>query len=286
MRIARIGNIGSERPVIIKEDKVFFIDKFIKDFDRETLTENLLSQLSAIDLTEVPNIDLKSLESKGIRIGSPISRPTKLICVGLNYTKHIAETNAQTPPEPIIFMKAPDTLIGPNDDITIPPDSNATDYEVELAIVIGKRALYLPNPDSAEEHIFGYSISQDISERHWQLERSGQWVKGKSFPNFNPLGPVVVTRDEFSHENSRIWCSINDELRQDSSTSDLLYGVNHLVWYLSQFMELFPGDVINSGTPGGVGMGFFPPKYLQVGDIVHSGIAGIGEIRSKVIPTA
>jgi 2-keto-4-pentenoate hydratase/2-oxohepta-3-ene-1,7-dioic acid hydratase in catechol pathway len=180
-------------------------------------------------------------------------------------------------------MKAPDSFVAPNDDVIIPPGSTSTDYEVELAIIIGKRALYLNNPEEAAQYILGYSISQDISERQWQIERSGQWVKGKSFPHFNPMGPFIITAESIDPSNLRIWCSVDGELRQDSSTSDLLFGINYLVWYISQFMELFPGDVINTGTPGGVGMGFNPKRYLQVGQIIHTGISGIGEFTNRVI---
>ena len=180
-------------------------------------------------------------------------------------------------------MKSPDSVVGPNDDIVIPPNSQATDYEVELAIVIGKRALYLESPDQSQEHILGYTISQDISERHWQLERSGQWMKGKSFPTFNPLGPVAITLDEIDGSNLKLWCIVNGEIRQDSNTNDLLFGIEHIVWYVSQFMELFPGDIINSGTPFGVGLGFKPPKYLKAGDVIKTGIEKIGEIESKLI---
>jgi 2-keto-4-pentenoate hydratase/2-oxohepta-3-ene-1,7-dioic acid hydratase in catechol pathway len=206
-----------------------------------------------------------------------------VICVGLNYLGHIKETNADTPAEPVIFMKAPDSVVGPNDDIVIPPNSLATDYEVELAIVIGKRALYLESPESSKNHILGYTISQDVSERHWQIERSGQWVKGKSFPTFNPIGPEIVTGDEINPHNLRLWCSVNDVMKQDSNTDDLLFGIDHIVWYISQFMELFPGDVINTGTPFGVGLGFKPPVYLAAGDLVKTGIEGIGEITSHCI---
>jgi 2-keto-4-pentenoate hydratase/2-oxohepta-3-ene-1,7-dioic acid hydratase in catechol pathway len=180
-------------------------------------------------------------------------------------------------------MKAPDSLTGPNDDVVIPPNSAATDYEVELAIVIGKRALYLDSPAESAEHILGYSISQDVSERHWQMERAGQWVKGKSFPTFNPLGPVIVTADSINAHNLRLWCSVNGEMKQDSNTDDLLYGINHIVWYISQFMELCPGDIINTGTPFGVGMGFKPPIYLKAGDVLKTGIEGIGEITNNVV---
>jgi 2-keto-4-pentenoate hydratase/2-oxohepta-3-ene-1,7-dioic acid hydratase in catechol pathway len=154
---------------------------------------------------------------------------------------------------------------------------------VELAIVIGKRALYLDSPAQSAEHILGYTISQDISERHWQMERAGQWVKGKSFPTFNPVGPVIVSADSINAHNLRLWCSVNEEMKQDSNTDDLLYGINHIVWYISQFMELCPGDIINTGTPFGVGMGFKPPIYLKAGDVLKTGIEGIGEITNQVI---
>jgi 2-keto-4-pentenoate hydratase/2-oxohepta-3-ene-1,7-dioic acid hydratase in catechol pathway len=180
-------------------------------------------------------------------------------------------------------MKAPDCVVGPDDDIVIPPGSTATDYEVELAIVIGKRALYLEKPEQSPDYILGYTISQDISERHWQIERSGQWVKGKSFPTFNPIGPSIVTGDSINPHNLRLWCEVDGVMKQDSNTDDLLFGINHIVWYISQFMELFPGDIINTGTPFGVGLGFKPPVYLRGGQVVRTGIEGIGEIESKVV---
>jgi 2-keto-4-pentenoate hydratase/2-oxohepta-3-ene-1,7-dioic acid hydratase in catechol pathway len=179
-------------------------------------------------------------------------------------------------------MKAPDSITDPFDDIIIPPQSEKTDYEVELAIVIGKRALYLKSPEDSSQYILGYTISQDVSERHWQIERSGQWVKGKSFPTFNPIGPVIVTPDEINPHDLRLWCSVDGQIRQDSRTSDLLFGINHIVWYISQFMELLPGDVINTGTPFGVALGLNPPLYLRDGQTVVTGIEGVGEISSKV----
>lgn len=278
MKIARIGAIGKERPVVLEHDRAYFVDTLIGDWSRESLENGALEKVQLADLSK-----LESSELGGERIGAPLTRPTKVICVGLNYVKHISETNAETPKEPIIFMKAPDSFIGPNDDVIIPPGSTSTDYEVELAVIIGKRALYLKNPEEAPKYILGYSISQDISERHWQIERSGQWVKGKSFPNFNPMGPHIVTSDAINPSNLHIWCKIDGEIRQDSSTSDLLFGINHLVWYISQFMELFPGDVVNTGTPGGVGMGFKPTKYLRAGQVIRTGIGGIGEITNIVI---
>ena len=278
MRIARIGKIGEEKPVVVKGDHYVVVDSLVSDWTRETLEAGALEKVAAADLSGLPTIPKGSA-----RIGAPIHRPTKVICIGLNYLGHIKETNADTPAEPVVFMKAPDSVVGPNDDIIIPPNSNATDYEVELAIVIGKRALYLDSQDQAPAHILGYTIAQDVSERHWQIERSGQWMKGKSFPTFNPIGPEIVTGDEINPSNLRLWCSVNGVMKQDSNTDDLLFGINHIVWYLSQFMELFPGDVINTGTPFGVGLGFKPPVYLKVGDKIKTGIEGIGEISNTCV---
>ena len=278
MRIARIGEVGKEKPAVVSGDEYILVDSLISDWSRATLEAGAMEKVASADLSSLPRV------AKGsTRIGSSINRPSKVICVGLNYLAHIAETNSETPKEPVIFMKAPDTVVGPNDDIVIPPNSTSTDYEVELAIVIGKRALYLKSPEDAAKHILGYTISQDVSERHWQIERSGQWVKGKSFPTFNPLGPEIVTPDAINPNNLRLWCSVNGVMKQDSNTDDLLFGLHHIVWYISQFMELFPGDIINSGTPFGVGLGFKPPVYLAIGDIVKTGIEGIGEITNNCV---
>ena len=278
MRIARIGEVGKEKPAVVFGDEYILVDSLVSDWSRATLEAGAMEKVAAADLTSLPRV------AKGsTRIGSPINRPSKVICVGLNYLAHIKETNSETPKEPVIFMKAPDTVVGPNDDIVIPPNSTATDYEVELAIVIGKRALYLNSPEDSARHILGYTISQDVSERYWQLERSGQWVKGKSFPTFNPLWPEIVTPDAIDPNNLRLWCSVNGVMKQDSNTDDLLFGLHHIVWYISQFMELFPGDIINSGTPFGVGLGFKPPVYLAIGDTVKTGIEGIGEISNNCI---
>ena len=279
MKIARFGNVGSERPaVMVNETQAVFVDHLIKDWNRPELEAGAYEKVKSADLSAQTPFDIA-----GLRIGSPVARPTKLICIGLNYARHAAESGMTPPPEPVVFMKAPDCLIGPNDEIAIPPSSTATDYEVELAIVIGKRALYLKDESEARSHILGYSISQDVSERHWQIERAGQWVKGKSFPTFNPMGPTIVTEDELKPDDLRLYCTVDGEKRQDSRTSDLIYGIDHIVWYLSQFMELFPGDIINTGTPEGVGMGFKPTKYLTAGQEVITGIEGIGEMRSKTI---
>lgn len=279
MKIARFGQIGSERPaVMVKQTQAVYVDHLIKDWNRDELVAGALDKVKSADLSSLAPFDIA-----GLRIGSPVARPTKLICIGLNYARHAAESGMTPPPEPVVFMKAPDCLIGPNDEIAVPPNSTATDYEVELSIVIGKRALYLKSESEARSHILGYSISQDVSERHWQIERAGQWVKGKSFPTFNPMGPVIVTSDEFNPDDVRLYCNVDGEKRQDSRTSDLIFGIDHIVWYVSQFMELFPGDIINTGTPEGVGMGFKPTKYLQRGQKVVTGIEGIGEMVSQTI---
>lgn len=279
MKIARFGQIGSERPaVMVNESQAVYVDHLIKDWNRDELVAGAFEKVKSADLSALAPFDIA-----GLRIGSPVARPTKLICIGLNYARHAVESGMTPPPEPVVFMKAPDCLIGPNDEIAVPPNSTATDYEVELSIVIGKRALYLKSESEARSHILGYSISQDVSERHWQIERAGQWVKGKSFPTFNPMGPVIVTSDEFNPDDVRLYCSVDGEKRQDSRTSDLIFGIDHIVWYLSQFMELFPGDIINTGTPEGVGMGFKPTKYLQRGQKVVTGIEGIGEMVSQTI---
>lgn len=279
MKIARFGALGAERPAVMTSaTEAIYVDHLIKDWNREELTAGAFEKVKSADLSSQKPFDIA-----GVRIASPVARPTKLICIGLNYARHAVESGLTPPPEPVVFMKAPDCLIGPNDDITIPPASTATDYEVELSIVIGKRALYLKSEGEARSHILGYSMSQDVSERHWQIERAGQWVKGKSFPTFNPMGPLIVTEDEFSPDDVRLYCTVDGEARQDSRTSDLIFGIDHIVWYLSQFMELFPGDVINTGTPQGVGMGFKPPKYLKPGQVVVTGIEGIGEMSSRTV---
>lgn len=279
MKIARFGAIGSERPaVMLNQSQAIYVDHLIKDWNRSELEAGALEKVKSADLLSQTPFDIA-----GLRIASPVARPTKLICIGLNYARHAAESGMTPPPEPVVFMKAPDCLIGPNDEIAIPPNSTATDYEVELAIVIGKRALYLNSESEARSHILGYSISQDVSERHWQIERAGQWVKGKSFPTFNPMGPAIVTEDEFTPDDVRLYCTVDGDKRQDSRTSDLIYGIDHIVWYLSQFMELFPGDIINTGTPEGVGMGFKPEKFLKGGEKIVTTIEGIGTIHNSVV---
>ncbi len=278
MRIARLGAFESEKPaVIVSDTEAVFVDDVIQDWNRIELENGALEKIKALDLSARPKVNIADY-----RIGSPVARPTKAICVGLNYLQHAKETGATPPEEPIIFMKAPDTVVGGFDDIIVPPGSLKTDYEVEICVVIGKNALYLKSPEDAPNYILGYTISQDVSERHWQIERSGQWVKGKSFPTYNPVGPWIVTTDSFNPHDVRLWCSVDGEMRQDSRTSDLIFGINHCVWYISQFMELKAGDIINTGTPQGVGMGHNPTKYLLGGEVVETGIDGIGTIKSHV----
>jgi 2-keto-4-pentenoate hydratase/2-oxohepta-3-ene-1,7-dioic acid hydratase in catechol pathway len=279
LKLARLGKFGFEKPAIVVSDtEAVFVDDVVADFNRETLSNGAIDKLKKLDLASRPKVKIADY-----RLGSPVARPTKAICVGLNYAKHAKESGAEPPKEPVIFMKAPDTVIGGFDDIVIPPNSVKTDYEVEICVVIGKDALYLESPAKAKEHILGYTISQDVSERHWQIERSGQWVKGKSFPTFNPVGPWIVTTDEFDPTDVRLWSTVDGEKRQDSKTSDMIFGIDHCVWYISQFMELKAGDIINTGTPEGVGMGHKPEKYLKPGQVVETGIDGLGTIKSNVV---
>ncbi|MEI6477236.1 MAG: fumarylacetoacetate hydrolase family protein [Actinomycetes bacterium] len=279
MRIARLGEFEKERAaVIVSDTEAVFVDDVIGDWNRVALENGALAKVQALDLSSRPRVKFADY-----RLGSPVARPTKAICVGLNYTQHAIETGATIPTEPIVFMKAPDTVVGGFDDIIVPPGSKKTDYEVEICVVIGKNALYLDSPAQAREHILGYTISQDVSERHWQVERLGQWMKGKSFPSFNPIGPWIVTADSFDPTDVRLWCTVDGEKRQDSRTSDLIFGIEHCIWYITQFMELKAGDIINTGTPQGVGMGFKPEKYIHGGEVVETGIEGIGTIKSNVL---
>ena len=279
LKLARLGKIGSEKPaIVISDTQAVFVDDVVADFNRESLSNGAIEKLRKLDLTNRPKVNIADY-----RLGSPVARPTKAICVGLNYAKHAKEAGAEPPQEPVIFMKAPDTVVGGFDDIVIPPNSVKTDYEVELCVVIGKDALYLDSPAKVKEHILGYTISQDISERHWQIERSGQWMKGKSFPSFNPIGPWIVTADDFNPHDVRLWTTVDGEKRQDSRTSDLIFGIDHCIWYISQFMELKAGDIVNTGTPEGVGMGFKPEKYLTAGQVVETGLDGLGTIKSNVV---
>jgi 2-keto-4-pentenoate hydratase/2-oxohepta-3-ene-1,7-dioic acid hydratase in catechol pathway len=217
------------------------------------------------------------------RLGPPLTRPSKLICIGLNYKAHAEESGAELPPEPVIFFKATSAIVGPNDNIVIPRNSDKTDWEVELAFVIGKKASYVTEAN-ALDHVAGYLLHNDYSERAFQLERHGQWVKGKSCDTFAPLGPFIATTDEIPDpQDLDLWLKVNGEKLQDSNTNDMAYGVQHIVHYLSQFMTLLPGDVISTGTPSGVGLGLNPPRFLQPGDTVELGITGLGESKQIVV---
>ncbi|BDZ41948.1 2-hydroxyhepta-2,4-diene-1,7-dioate isomerase [Paraoerskovia sediminicola] len=226
-----------------------------------------------------PEVDLS-----GVRAGSPLAAPGKIICVGLNYRRHAAEAKMDVPDEPILFMKTPYTVQGAADDVVVPLGSEKTDYEVELAVVIGRTAEYLETPADARRHILGYAISDDVSERAFQLERGGQWDKGKNCATFNPLGPwLVPASDDVDPNALSLRLTVDGEVRQSSSTSDMIFDVDHLVWYVSQFMTLLPGDVINTGTPEGVGSGFTPPKFLRAGSVVEVEIEGLGRQRHTFV---
>ena len=278
MRLGRLLLSGEEEQcVFIDEQSAVLLKDVIPAYDGSYLTNELISSLQLLNLSYAPRIAYESSETR-----SPVVTPKKIICVGLNYQKHAIEMGIDPPSEPIVFMKSPRTMVGGFDEIVIPPNSKKTDYEVELAVIIGKHALYLASPDEAWDCILGFSISQDISEREWQLEKGGQWMKGKSFPTFNPIGPCLVTKDELNGDDLKIWSKVNGALRQESNTSDLIFNIGYCIWYISQFMELEPGDVVNTGTPEGVGMSLTPKGFLKPGDILESGIEGIGTIKNPV----
>jgi 2,4-diketo-3-deoxy-L-fuconate hydrolase len=217
-----------------------------------------------------------------IRLGSPLARPSKIVCIGLNYVDHAKETNATPPTEPVIFMKATTAIVGPNDDIIIPKNSKKTDWEVELAVVMGKKASYVSEAN-AMEYVAGYVLHNDVSEREFQIERGGTWDKGKGCDTFAPIGPFFVTKDEITDpHNLRLRLKVNGKIMQDGNTSNFIFNIPHLVYYTSQFMTLLPGDIISTGTPAGVGLGMKPPVYLKAGDVVELGIDGLGEARQEV----
>ena len=282
MKLLRVGSIGNEKPVVIPTGSTESYDasSIFADFDRDFFEANGVEKLrAAVSDGKLPKIDITNK-----RIGAPLSDPQKIICIGLNYREHAREVNQEIPKEPIIFMKAPNTIIGPNDEIIIPKLSAKTDWEVELCVVIGKQAKYLKSPQEALGYVAGYAVSNDVSEREFQLERGGQWDKGKSCETFNPLGPWIATTDEVNDpQNLKLWLKINGAEEQSSNTFDMIFDVAHLIWYTSQFMVLDPGDMINTGTPQGVGHGKKPPSYLKAGDLVELGISGLGEQKLKVI---
>ena len=278
VKLLRVGPEGAERPAVLAEDGTLLdLSGVTRDIDPGFLATGLEDLRAAYAAGELPPIQNTK------RVGAPVARPGKVGCIGLNYRDHAAETKAEIPAEPIIFMKAVNTVVGPADDVLIPRGSQKTDYEVELAVVLKGRARYLDSPEEARDLIAGYAISNDVSEREYQLERGGTWDKGKSCETFNPLGPHLVTADEIADPQDlglRLW--VNGELRQDGSTKDMIFGVDHLIWYLSQFMVLDPGDIINTGTPAGVAMGRPGTPYLRKGDVVEIEIDGLGRQHQRL----
>lgn len=281
MRLIRFGEEGAEKPgVLLTDGTRLDVSSLVSDYDEAFFAGEALDTLK--EQVRAQGDTLPVVDSS-IRLGPPLARPSKIVCVGLNYAKHAAESGMEIPSEPVLFFKATSSIVGPMDPIVIPRNSQKTDWEVELAIVIGKKAKYVDKND-AMHHIAGYVLHNDVSERSFQLERSGQWVKGKSADSFAPIGPFIATRDEIEDPGKlNLWLKVNGEMMQKSDTSDLIFDVPHLVGYISQFMTLLPGDVISTGTPFGVGMGLTPPTYLKEGDVVELGIEGLGVARQEVI---
>lgn len=279
MKLVRWGLNGEEKPGIWVDGKMLDVSAHIRDYDAAFFAGGGLQQLN--DLLQSHSFPVLPAN---IRLGCPIANPSKIICVGLNYAKHAAETGAAVPLEPIIFLKATTAITGPYDAIHIPRNSTKTDWEVELAVVIGKRASYVTQ-ESAMDYVAGYCLHNDVSERAFQLERGGTWDKGKGCDSFAPLGPWLVTKDEIPNpHNLRLWLKVNEQTMQDGNTDDLIFDIPTLVAYISSFMTLLPGDIISTGTPSGVGMGIKPvPIYLKPGDVVELGIDGLGCSQQTVV---
>jgi 2,4-didehydro-3-deoxy-L-rhamnonate hydrolase len=281
MKLVRFGTAGKEKPGVVNKDgKILDCSSFGLDWSEEFFEQDGLDSLSK--WLEV-NIDKLQEISSETRLGSPIRRASKIICVGLNYSLHAKESGMAVPEVPILFMKATSSLCGPFDEIIIPKNSTKTDWEVELAVVIGKKASYVEKED-AMDYVAGYCLHNDVSERDFQLNHGGQWVKGKSADHFAPLGPYLVTKEEIADPHQlRLWLSVNGQMLQDSNTSDLVFDIPTLVSYISEYMTLLPGDVISTGTPSGVGLGLKPPRYLKDGDVVELGIDGLGKARQVAV---
>ena len=282
MRFLRVGPFGAERPALLSAHDAtaaYDLSGLTGDIDGAFLTR-LLDEGTGGIAALLERGALPVLDLAGQRLGAPVARPPKVVCIGLNYRDHAAETGADIPAEPVLFMKATNTVVGPDDEVLVPRGSAKTDYEVELAIVIGRTARYLGSPADADAVIAGYAVSNDVSEREFQLERGGTWDKGKSCETFNPLGPWLVTADEVGDPQALgLRLTVNGESRQDGSTADMIFDVRHVVWYVSQFLVLEPGDVINTGTPAGVAMGRKGTPYLQPGDVMELEIDGLGRQR-------
>ncbi len=282
MKLIRFGNKGEEKPAVILSDgKRIDVRKFGEDYNESFFADDGITRLESWlekNANSCPTIPVET------RLGPPIFKPSKIICIGLNYSDHAKETNASIPKEPVIFLKSTTAICGPNDDVIIPKNSTKADWEVELAVVIGKKALYVEE-ENAMEYVAGYMLHNDYSERAFQLERSGQWVKGKSCDTFAPLGPYLVTPDEIDDINNlRLWLKVNGKIMQDGNSKNLIYKIPFLISYTSQFMTLLPGDIISTGTPAGVGLGQKPePIYLKAGDVVELGIDGLGEAKQTLI---
>lgn len=278
MKLLRYGEMGQERPALLDANgQIRDLSGAVDDIAEDTLTPEGLARLEEIDPETLPLVEGEP------RIGACVGHVGKLICVGLNYADHAAEAGMDLPPEPILFMKATSSICGPNDDIRIPRGSEKTDWEVELGIVIGKEARYL-EPEDAMDHVAGYCVVNDISERAFQIERAGQWVKGKSADTFGPIGPWMVTCDEVADpQDLGLWLSVDGQKYQDGTTRTMVFGVAHLVHYISQFMSLQPGDIIATGTPPGVGMGQTPQTFLRAGQVMELGIEGLGQQRQRTI---
>lgn len=278
MKLFRFGEKSKEKPGVLIDGKQYDASAFGEDYGEAFFGSDGLRRLETW-LTNNKNLPLVK---EGTRLGPCFQRPSKIICIGLNYTKHAFETKMPLPPEPIIFHKATSALTGPHDGLVLPRTSKKTDWEIELAVVIGKQASYVQEID-AMDHVAGFCVHNDYSEREWQLERNGQWTKGKCADTFSPMGPYLVTKDEIADFNDlHMWTKVNGKMMQDNNSDDMIFEVPFLIHYISQFMTLLPGDVISTGTPSGVGHSFHPPQYLKIGDVVELGIEGLGEQRQVV----
>ena len=280
MKTLRYREGNSVKPGIVdKEGKIRDASSIVDDWDNTSVTVEKLHSVQSMDLSSLPVVDTD------VSIAPCVCKKSigKFVCIGLNYSDHAEETGMEVPPEPIMFMKATSAVIGPNDNVIIPKNSFKSDWEVELGVIIGKEAKYI-SEDQSQDHIAGYCVVNDLSERAFQIEHSGQWVKGKSCDTFGPIGPYLVTKDEITDpQNLKMWLDVNGKRMQDGSTSTMVYGVNFLVSYLSQFMSLQPGDIISTGTPPGVGMGMKPQVFLKPGDVMCLGIEGLGEQKQKTV---
>jgi 2-keto-4-pentenoate hydratase/2-oxohepta-3-ene-1,7-dioic acid hydratase in catechol pathway len=283
MKLIRFGALNKEKPGVCVDGINYDVSAFVKEYDETFFAEDGLARLAVIikeQIATLPKI------AAGTRLGSPVARPSKIICIGLNYADHAKETNATPPAEPVIFMKATSAIVGPFDEVVIPKNSVKTDWEVELAVVIGKKASYVAEAD-AMDFVAGYCLHNDISEREFQLEKGGTWDKGKGCDTFAPLGPWLVTKDEVADVHQlKLWLSVNGTTMQNGTTANLIFNIPFLVAYVSRFMTLLPGDVISTGTPAGVGLGFNPPVYLKAGDTMELGIDGLGSSKQTCIAYA